>query len=504
MKKRTFDWDSQLPAIAGTVMACLWLGLFPLWNGGTYSHITLDKWLGMNWITGICGAITTAALIFLAVRKKLPGSVRFGLPHLLLALYLVWMALAARLGAWHDQLNSKGQLVTLYGAIRHEGLWTLLKYGAIFVCLSLFPVRPKPLLWVAGATLLLTAGLAGIQYFNTNPFGLFPKGHNILINYEFQSTLGNIDILNGYLALTVPLLLGGWLLYSRSGFFLTAALAGVEWMLCIDVQSGLIVLLGCAGVVALAALRSGKYRAKALGALSGICLMIALRQMIRLPWLDGVDALGFAVSGRALLLLIPAALLLGGALLTSRKPGKDLTWRILLPIVAVLLVAALLAFLWMEIPESMGGLWEIHEILCGRPQESFGSYRIAVWGHTLHLAKEHPVFGIGPDTYYYAMQEHLRQEGAALPEAFDNPHNMVLSVLISGGIPAVLCWLALIALLLWLGIRKGGWTRVSALACAAYLLQGMFVFSICLVTPMFWAVAGITCHLILSRQKEAS
>ena len=64
--------------------------------------------------------------------------------------------------------------------------------------------------------------------------------------------------------------------------------------------------------------------------------------------------------------------------------------------------------------------------------------------------------------------------------------------------------LALIVLLLWLGIRKGGWGRVCALACAAYLLQGMFVFSICLVTPMFWAVAGITCHLILSRQKEAS
>ena len=502
MKKKTsLDWD-QLPDVAGTVIGCLWLGLFPLWNGGTYRHITLDKWLGMNWLTGASAVIAVGTLVFLAVRKQL-RTVRFGVPHLLLALYLLWMALAARFGSWHETLNGKNQLAVLYGAIRHEGLFTLLTYGAVFLCASLLPVRIRPLLYAAGGALIAAAALAGVQYFNTNPFGLFPKGHSILINYEFQSTLGNIDILNGYLALTVPLLLGGWLLLPGSGFFLAAAMAGVQWMLCIDVQSGLIVLLGCAGVVALAALRSGKHRAKALGALAGICLMIALRQMIRLPWLDGVESLGFALTRRGLILLLPALAFFAGSLLARRHPGADIPWKILIPLIAVLAVLALVVFIRLDVPERMGGLWEIHEILCGRPQDSFGSYRIAVWTHTLHMARENLLFGIGPDTYYYAMQDHLRQEGAALPEAFDNPHNMVLSVLIGGGAPAAAFWLALMLLLLIAGIKKGGFTRVFALCCAAYLLQGMFVFSICLVTPMFWAAAGIACHMILNRPKEA-
>ena len=40
-----------------------------------------------------------------------------------------------------------------------------------------------------------------------NVLGLFPAGHSIYTNYEFQSTIGNIDMVSGYLSLVVPLLL---------------------------------------------------------------------------------------------------------------------------------------------------------------------------------------------------------------------------------------------------------------------------------------------------------
>ena len=48
-----------------TVSACLWLGLFPLLQGGTYAHLTYDKWIIMLLLTGItlaCFVIDTVIL----------------------------------------------------------------------------------------------------------------------------------------------------------------------------------------------------------------------------------------------------------------------------------------------------------------------------------------------------------------------------------------------------------------------------------------------------------
>ena len=56
---------------AMTTAACIWLGLFPLLQTGTYSHITYDKWIIMLILTGvtlICFILDS--IIFFLIRRK--------------------------------------------------------------------------------------------------------------------------------------------------------------------------------------------------------------------------------------------------------------------------------------------------------------------------------------------------------------------------------------------------------------------------------------------------
>ena len=491
-----FDWTE----VSGTVMALLWFAVFPLWNGGSYAHLTKDKWLGMSILTGLSVILCLLSVIpvmkkkkaaFLHPEKPLPSMFAV---YALGIFLLLWLGLACCFGAWHTQLNPQGQPAVLFGFIRYDGFITMLTCALVFLCMSLPKPRIRIVLWGAAIALDLAFLLAAVQYFNVNPLGLFPKGTGILLNYEFQSTIGNIDFVSLYICLLLPLMLGAWLLEPAGGFFLASALLGVEWLLCMDVKSSLLVLLEICFFSGLTAFRFARYRAKMLAFLGGVFVMLSLRRMIRLPWLDGVKALSFFCSGEALLPLLPA-LLLAGAFFFRHRPGRDVPRRVFRIVVLLLLLLTLVIFLLLDLPESSGSWWEIQQVLKGRPESRFGSARIAVWEHAWHLALKHPFFGQGPGTFYFALQSHLSEEGASLPETFDSTHSMPLDVLMSGGFPALACWLSLLGLLLFRGLRQGGWSAVFALSMAAYLLEGLFVFSVCVISPVFWAAAGLCCAI---------
>ena len=512
-KSKFLDSPAQ---ILSSVLILLWLAVFPLWNGGSYTHLTLDKWNGMNLLAAVTVGLTVAILCLrrherskgssssavhsvthlsarsFSLSAEKPPLTAF-LPFLFLLLYLVFLCLSCRFGAWHEQTNRDGMPAVLYGVYRHEGLFTTLTCLLIFVCSALSRPRMRPAAFGTSLALIAAAGIACLQYFQLNPLGLYPPGAGILTSYEFQSTLGNIDFLCGYLSLAVSLLLGAWMLERRGGFFLAAALLGAVWMLCTGVAAARIVLLAQAAVLILVALRHARLRVRALAALSGLCFAFFLRSALGLPWLDDCDSLSFVLSSRSLLWLIPTALLLGGSLLCHTHPGKDLSWRILIPLALALILLALLLFVRLNIPQSAGSLWEFQQTLKGRAEDSFGSWRIGVWRHTVHLIREHPVFGLGPGTFYFALRDHLRAEGISLPEAFDHPHNLFLGEAADAGIPAAVCWLCALLCLIVLGLRKGGWAAVLALAVSAFLLQGIFTMPVCVVTPVFWAVAGLCC-----------
>ena len=61
-----------------TIAACLWFGLFPLLNGGSYAHITKDKWWIMMILCGVTTLCFGADLVLRAVRQRhiLPTSAK--------------------------------------------------------------------------------------------------------------------------------------------------------------------------------------------------------------------------------------------------------------------------------------------------------------------------------------------------------------------------------------------------------------------------------------------
>lgn len=495
------------PGIITSVLGALWLGVFPLWQDLSYAHITRAKWLGMLVLTGITVAAVLLCVLILAVKKQLRQALRWHPVQLLAVGYFGWVALSALLGKWAGTLNAQEQSVVWMGAIRHEGLLTHLCYAAVFLCMSLFPPRMKAVLAVASAALVLFAAVVALQYAGVNVLGLYPAGRSIYANYEFQGTIGNIDMVSGYLSLLVPLLLGAFVTGEKAGWHLLAAGclgAALEW--CMEVQSGLIALLLLCGLLVLLALRYPAYRQRACVALAGIAAGFALRGMLFLPWLDSatpraVQPVAFAMTDAAFAGVIAVAVLLVGAAFFRGHPGRAMPGKAILCLVLVVAVLALTAVAVLPVPQTAGGLYELHEILHGRAQDQFGSWRLGAWRHALDMSRDSLLFGNGPDTFYYALRDHLQQLGASLGENFDNPHNEYVAILSNNGLPALLLYLALLAGALIGCLRAKQWALALAIGC--YGAQGFFSFSICLVSPMFWAVLGMAAAQLQSEPKRA-
>ena len=478
-----------------TVAAVAALALFPLYNDFSYTHITLAKWQGALGLGAVCLACAITALIACAFT----GGRRYLRWHPVCWMgvgFFALVALSAWLGPMGHRLNDSGQWVWWVGATRHEGLAAKLLYGGIFLCMSLYPPRWRGTLTAAGTALMLFCGVVAWQYMGGNPLGLFPEGRSIYTNYEFQGTIGNIDMVSGYLSLVVPMLLAGFLLLSgwTRGWMLAAGTLGVLLLLCMEVQSGLIVLGALLVWVAGYGLCHPECRRGSLWMLSLACLCAALRTALRMPWLDGTETLTLMWSGMVLRLLLVAVLLGVSAETWGRTTRFALRPRTLVVAVAMLLAVALLALALVDLPASMGGLYELSEILHGRPQDSFGSYRLGVWRNSLIIARQHLFTGTGPNTFLFAMQEQLAAAGLVYPETFDSAHNGYVTILVENGLPALVMYVAFLGTMLLLGVRRAKrrpWLWVTTLAIGCYAIQDFFSFSICLVSPMFWAVLGM-------------
>lgn len=484
-----------LPGVVMGLLGAMWLGLFPLWQDMSYAHITRAKWIGALVLCGVTVVVTALLAIALCKRKQLRREMRWHPAQLAAAAYFLWLSLSGCFGSWAGHLNDQGQLIVLMGAIRYEGLVTQWCYGLIFAMLSLFPAREKPVLTAASAAMMLFCGVVALQYAGVNVLGLFPAGRSINTNYEFQGTIGNIDMVSGYLCLVTPLLLGAYVTRQKGNWhLLVSGTLGAAVLWCIEVQSGLITLMFLCGLLVLLMLRTPAYREGGCVALAGVMAGLALRGMLFLPWLDSatpraVLPVEFTMTAKALAGVIGVAVLLVMAAVFRKHPGKAVPAVAILCLVLAAAIAAVCVVAFAPIPQTAGGLYELHEILNGRPQDTFGSWRLGVWRHSLDMSRESPIFGTGPDTFYYAMFNHLQQAGAVLGENFDNPHNEYVAILSNNGVPALVVYVTLLALVMAGLFRRKEWPLLLSLGC--FVLQGFFSFSICLVTPMFWAVLGM-------------
>ena len=493
--------------LAGTLAAILFAAVFPFWllgestplnalvSGETslwdafsrltmqdYSNVTRAKWDGMLLLTALTLLLTIPTLFR---REK-----RLKLPLVLMLLFLLWTGLSCFFGSHADELNVWGVPAVWWGSGRYEGFVTIVCYGLIFLCLRRMDANVPILLTACSAAVTGYLVLVLLQYAGLNPLSLFPMGRSIRTNYEFQGTIGNIDLVSAWVCLLMPGLLGSFILGQKQHWLhLPGGLCAVLLTLLMDVQSGLIVLVLTLLALICLALRQPECGARLLLTLGLTLLLVALRKAIALPWLDDSADIEFAPGQFSVICTALGVALVALAPLLMRHPPRPMPRKWLLTLVCIGLVGALAFVALAPLPES-GALWELHEILNGRAQDAFGSERIGVWRITLEMTAQSPWFGLSPDAFYPTFRDYLDATGQTILQNFDNPHNFFLQTMVNSGIPAAVLLMLTCAAAIAEAIRKRE-TLPLALMAVGFLAQGMFTFSICLTSPMFYAVLGL-------------
>lgn len=141
---------------------------------------------------------------------------------------------------------------------------------------------------------------------------------------------------------------------------------------------------------------------------------------------------------------------------------------------------------------------EIQKALESGIADEMGSGRIAIWKFTSKLISKKPILGCGPDNLWQGLLENCSEEihdfVKAKPLAIDKAHNEYLHIAATLGIPALICYLIFIGLIIFPNIKKAMNNKVyfiMVLTIISYLVQAFFNISTIGVAPIFWMILGL-------------
>lgn len=190
---------------------------------------------------------------------------------------------------------------------------------------------------------------------------------------------------------------------------------------------------------------------------------------------------------------------LAGGMLASvfvAFPMRRRLRRHLLLFAAGLALAAVLTVFLFDI--GSGSLHELHEMMHGRFEDSFGTSRVYIWRNVLQRLPEKLPFGAGPDTLRFSDIPPFTRYDPVMQEELvtiiADAHCEPLNILYNQGVFSLLSYLVM------LGAGFAGWVRngrakpaVAALGAAAacYAVQSLFGISDNVTTPCFLILLGL-------------
>lgn len=203
----------------------------------------------------------------------------------------------------------------------------------------------------------------------------------------------------------------------------------------------------------------------------------------------------FAIRVAAGILAFIVTVLAATPLMLRKKHGE--LWKKFAVLEAALVLLALLAVFLFDFGGS-GTLHELHELLRGRPDPSFGSGRFKIWSEVISAMKGHLLWGTGPDSMQAwelpGFTRYIESLDVTIESGIDVAHNEYLNVAAQQGLLASAAFLSLLLLSLAKALRRTGESGVMLPLCAAtaYLVQALFGFSMCMTAPLFWAFLGLS------------
>ena len=129
--------------------------------------------------------------------------------------------------------------------------------------------------------------------------------------------------------------------------------------------------------------------------------------------------------------------------------------------------------------------------------------RLVQWGVALKGYKNYPIFGVGPENYYFISNANYNPDIYKYDVSwFDKPHNYMIEVLVTTGAVGFIAYVLMLLACVWslaLAYRKGLFSLLeSCLLLAgflAYSFQNLFVFDTISASLMFYIFLGFTGYL---------
>lgn len=216
-------------------------------------------------------------------------------------------------------------------------------------------------------------------------------------------------------------------------------------------------------------------------------------------WLLAAVCLGIAIWLRVLCGLVGLAL--GGTVcVLVLCPDQYRKWLLLG--VGLLALAAVAVLWFFDLPIKF--LHELHEILHGRAQDSFGTGRFYIWRQMLERIPERLWTGVGPDmTRYSQLAPFVRHDelgnvvynakGQIIKATITDAHCYPLQILYCQGLPALLSWLTLVGLSLrnWYKARANRAVRLLGGGAVCFLCAMLFCPSSIIIMPFFWLTLAL-------------
>ena len=488
----------------------LLLGLYPLIVGQDgYSDLSKAKYGFLLIITGVWLLFLVLLTIFsprpkqsgnrLDDREAAAEAPLAGRPELLALLFAGICFLSWLLSPWRAS--------ALVGAARRDGLITKLLLCAVFLGTLRFGRLTRTHCIAVAVSALVYCGLSVLQYFGRNPLGMY-QGSATFANagedsFNFLGPLGNVDIVAQLISLTVPLFFslcvrgGQPKTYGRfyHGALFAAALTGFLG----NADAGILAMAACALIIPALQVRDLPAARRYFTALSLLPLAYAVATVMQ-SWLVWHINPGLPVSlmirlavRRSLPFLAASVCLLllslGMKRIRVSIPEKSFFRLVVLCLTIILLAGFLAVWFW---PGTSGTIYELSQILHGKPRDSFGSHRIMIWRGALYLFPDRPFLGGGPDTTpirlrvaYSSLLPSTRISSVRVRSV----HNVFLQYLDDLGFLGLSAYLALLAVCC---LRKPFSARSLLLPCVlCYCIQDCFGIGYFTVSPIFWAVLAL-------------
>lgn len=339
---------------------------------------------------------------------------------------------------WLSAVCSPWWPATVLGISRFEGALSITIYCVSFLLVSAYGQPDCRLLAVLGGSVTLFCLLCLVQMAGFNPLSLYPAGY------------GYADAGNAYS--------GAYLGTIGNADLVAAFLA----LVCPVLLCALVRL-------------SGRLKWAML-----VPLALAAAVLVRMS-----VAAGLVGAGLGCLLALPVA---GASRPRTRRNLALLAGGVILGGLA----AVFLVDFGGELPH------QLHMLLRGQADPSFGSGRLHIWTQVLARVPEHPLLGTGPDTMLCAQltpfTRYDPELGYTITAQIDTAHNEYLNILYHQGIPALGAYLGALVVL------AVGWMRVSPEDTGAAILgagvlgccvQAFFGISCPLTAPFFWLALGL-------------